>query len=734
MAIQTPALNSFAAGELSPLLDGRTDLAKYFVGLKTLLNMLAYPTGGATRRGGFKFIAEVKNGYNAASAVRLMPFEFSTDQAYMLEVGDQYIRIMKDQGQILWTADPNQASYNFPFSIAGWTDFSLGTGQIGWDNASSALSVYAASNIASGWAQSQFPNLASPEVTYRLTLVNDNATTPIMAGVGDVRTINSASFDLAALVAQNAGTVTIDFEPNGVTQVYVGLVNQVAGSATVDNVILRRKYYEISSPYTAQQLFDIKYAQSADTMFMAHPTPHPKELTRTGHQAFSIGNVPFTNDDFNAVDDYPSVTSFFEGRAVWAATNNEPQALWFSQTTDIYDMDVGSNAASAIKATIRALKVNRIRWLMPLSDLLFGTTGGLWRIGASTTAEPLAPDNIQARQTETEGSADLQAIGIKGQAIFNQFHGQRLLTASFSYKTSALTGGWESQDLTLLSDHIIGGDDNTATMIEMAFQQYPHRIVWAVRSDGVLVGCTYNQAQDIVSWHRHTTGTDDNPAYFESVAVIPGTQKDDVYVVVRRWINGEWKRYIELLSDDRIRVITDGRLLDSYLTYDGDNSSSVLNVTGLDHLNGASVSVAVDGATDTKGRTVVNGTLDSDLQNRASEVVVGLPYDSHLETMRLEAGSQLGSALGKIKRIASAVILFYRSAGCQYGAEGDQLNTLPWRRTNDMMDSAPDLVNEAIEVTMPGDWDRAGRIIIKQSLPLPLTVLAIVPRVDTSED
>ncbi|KKL48649.1 hypothetical protein LCGC14_2323390, partial [marine sediment metagenome] len=202
MAVQTPALNSFAAGELSPLLDGRTDLAKYYVGLKTLLNMIAYPTGGATRRGGFKFIAEVKNGYNAASAVRLVPFEFSTTQAYMLEVGDQYIRVMQDQGQILWTEDPNQASHTFDVQ-QDWTDISIGAGQIGFNSASLALDVYAASNVASGWAEFQFANLASPEVVHRLTLENQNEATPIMAGVGDVRTINSASFDLSALAEQN---------------------------------------------------------------------------------------------------------------------------------------------------------------------------------------------------------------------------------------------------------------------------------------------------------------------------------------------------------------------------------------------------------------------------------------------------------------------------------------------------------------------------------------------------
>ncbi len=736
MAIQTPALNSFAAGELSPLLDGRTDLAKYYVGLKTLLNMIAYPTGGATRRGGFKFIAEVKNGYNAASAVRLVPFEFSTTQAYMLEVGDQYIRVMRDQGQILWTEDPNQASHTFDVQ-QDWTDISIGAGQIGWNSSSKAIDVYAASNTASGWAEFQFANLASPEVIHRLSLENQNQATPIYAGVGDVRTISSASFDIAALVQQNAGSVTIDFDPNGATQIYVGLVNQNEGSATVDNVILRRKYFEIFSPYTTPQLFDIKYAQSADTMFKAHPSVHPQELTRTGHQDFTIADVLFISGVANAggdifATDFPAVVSFFEGRSAWAATNNEPQAIWLSETTDIYDFSTGSNAASAIKATIRALKVNRIRWLIPLSDLLFGTTGGLWRIGATTTAEPVTPSNVSARQTESEeGSSDIQAIGIKNGALFNQFHGQRLMRAQFTFNSAALSGAWEAEDLTILSDHIIGGDDNVATMIEMAWQQYPHRILWAVRSDGVLIGLTYNKAQDIVSWHRHTSGTEDNQASFESVAVVPGTQKDDVYVVVRRNVNGTIKRYIELLSDDRIRVITDGRLLDSYLDYVGDNDSSVIAVSGLDHLNGASVSISVDGATH-PDRTVENNSVT--LDNLASQVVVGIKYDSELETMRLEAGSELGSALGKVKRIARAIILFYRSAGCEYGTDEDNLDTLAWRKTSDKMDAAPELVNEAIEVSMPGDWERAGRIIIKQSLPLPLTVLAIVPRVDTSED
>lgn len=727
MAVQTPALNSFAAGELSPLLDGRTDLAKYYIGVKTLLNMICFPTGGATRRGGTKYIGEVKNGYNAASEVRLIPFEFSTTQAYMLEFGDNYIRFMKDQGQILWTADPNQASHTFDNnnSTALYTNLSVGAGQIGWNSASLALDIYAASNTASGWAHFQFANLSSPEVQYTLSVQNLNQATPISVGVGDVRFMNSASFDLYDLTAMNQGTQTIDFDPAGATQVYIGLVNANKGSATVDNVIFRRKYYEIYSPYRSSDIFSLDYGQDADTMFLTHPSYHPMELSRSGHQNFSIGEVPFKNSEFTSADNYPSAVSFFEGRSAWAATDTEPQAIWLSESgNNIYDMDIGSNDASAIKATIRALKVNRIRWIVPLRVLLFGTVGGEWRIGATTTAEPVAPDNVSARQEGVEGSAAVKPLLIKNEAIFLQYHGQRLIRIGYDFESD----GWKSEDLTLFSDHILAGADNTSTVVEMAFQQYPNRIIWGIRSDGVLVGCTYNRAQDIVSWHRHTTGDDDK---FESVAVIPGTQKDDVYLIVKRTINGVDKRYIELLSDERIRLITDGRLLDSYLDYVGDNDSSVISVSGLEHLNGATVSVSIDGASH-PDRVVTNNSIT--LSNRASQVVVGIPYTSRLTTMRLEAGSEMGSALGKVKRISRAIILFFRSAGCWFGTDPDHLDTLPWRKTSDKMDQAPPLVSDAIEVNVPGDWERTAQITIEQNLPLPLTVLAIIPRVDTSEE
>ena len=98
MAKASPTFSNFTAGELSPRLDGRTDLAKYFNGVKTMQNLLVHPHGGASRRPGTRFVREVKSSANNA---RLIPFEFNVTQAYVLEFGDEYFRIHKDGGTVV---------------------------------------------------------------------------------------------------------------------------------------------------------------------------------------------------------------------------------------------------------------------------------------------------------------------------------------------------------------------------------------------------------------------------------------------------------------------------------------------------------------------------------------------------------------------------------------------------------------------------------------------------------
>ena len=98
MARVHPFQTNFTAGELTPKLAGQVDFKKYVNGVETLQNMTVFPQGGATRRFGTRFVCEVKN---SANATRLIPFEFNITQSYVLELGNQYIRFYKDNGQIV---------------------------------------------------------------------------------------------------------------------------------------------------------------------------------------------------------------------------------------------------------------------------------------------------------------------------------------------------------------------------------------------------------------------------------------------------------------------------------------------------------------------------------------------------------------------------------------------------------------------------------------------------------
>ncbi len=113
----TTTINAFNAGELSPLLEGRTDISKYYSGCRTLENFLVLSYGGVTKRPGSEYIASAKA---ADEAVRLIPFEFSTTQAYILEFGDEYIRFYRNGGQILDGGSPYEISS--PYDTDAGTD------------------------------------------------------------------------------------------------------------------------------------------------------------------------------------------------------------------------------------------------------------------------------------------------------------------------------------------------------------------------------------------------------------------------------------------------------------------------------------------------------------------------------------------------------------------------------------------------------------------------------------
>jgi hypothetical protein len=353
--------------------------------------------------------------------------------------------------------------------------------------------------------------------------------------------------------------------------------------------------------------------------------------------------------------------------------------------------------------------------------LSVGTAGGEFIVSQGDQNSPLSPTNTRVVRQTTFGSAAVTPPQVGNSVLFLQRANRKVREYVYQFESDAYT----APDLAILSEHITEGG-----IVDMAYQQEPDSIVWLVRRDGVLVGMTYERAQDVVGWHRHIIGGAD--AKVESVAVIPNTtgSRDDLWAVIQRTINGQSVRYIEFLTPGMPEVTvntTDATYLDSMLTYNG---GGVTSVFGLSHLEGQTVSVLANGAAH-PDRTVSSGSITL---NGSYEVVhVGLPYTSTLQTMRIEAGASDGTAQGKKKRIARITYRLFDTLGLKHGPSADRLDIIPFRSSADDMDEAPALFTGDKEVEFPRNWDKDGYIFLVQDQPLPFTILAIMPELNTTK-
>ena len=832
MGKQLLSIPSFTAGEMSDSMQGRTDFAKYFSAASRIENFVVLPHGPITRRPGTHFVSEVKD---STAKTRLIPFTFSTEQTYILEFGNQYIRFYKDNGQI----------------ISG-------------------------------------------------------------------------------------------------------------GSA-----------FEIASPYTTAQLFDIKFAQSADIMYLTHESHPVKKLSRTGHTSWTLVDCNFTDgpyldtnttsttltpaatsgtainlnasaavfvstdvgrlvrlsggfgkitnfnsstlvqidilDDFdntNAVSTwklgafsvatgFPRCVSFFEQRLVFAGTSTQPQTMFFSKSGDYENMSSGTNDDDAMVYTIASNQVNAIQAMKATRTLIVMTTGGEYAVSSGASQDAITPTNINIRKQSNYGSAGVDALSIGNATIFVQRAKRKIRELAYNFDTD----GYTAPDLTILADHI-----SESGLTDMAYQQEPHSIVWAVRNDGQLAGLTYNRLENVVAWHRHIFGgksdtgksvkqqkisftanstnvstsnntititghglsTGDAVYYFagsniigglsnskvyyaiavdantiklatsssnassntaisltsapgsnttqfiyqgvninnnflfienhgfktgnfifyknsgtaisglaenvkyyvakiddnqiqlftdearssvvnltsahsseqtdkilthakvESVATIDGdSDEDEVYVIVKRFINGSVKRYVEYFTPFEFNEdLTAFHYLDSGLAYAGGETGTL---SGLTHLEGEIVDIIGEGSTQ-NSKVVSSGAIS--LDTAIEEAKVGLLYSSDLQTMRLDEGFT-ETTQTKTIRVFDLSVRFQDTIGASVGPNSDNLTAIDFRDSSASMDLPVPLFTGDKSVEFDAGHGAEGLIYVKQPQALPMTILGIYPRMET---
>jgi hypothetical protein len=853
MARVAVELTNFTGGELSPRLDGRTDLTKYTSGCSTLENLVVYPHGSAARRPGSTFIAEVAN---SANKTRLIPFEFSTTQTYMLEFSNLKMRVYKDSGSVLEG-----------------------------DKTISAITK------------------ANPAVVTATSHGYENGDEVLINSVGGMTEVNGKRF----LVADKT-TNTFELQDKD------GVDINSSSFTTYTSGGVSNKVFEITTPYTTAQLFDIKFAQSADVMYITHPEHEVEKLSRTGHTAWTLTDVDFTGGPFmdanittttlnpashtvgtgvavvasattginsgsgflttdigrliNFRDGYmkitartdttnitveiikdlgsatasadwslgafsdttghPSCVTFFEQRLVFAGTTSQPQTIFFSKSGDYENMDanIGGTVADddAIIYTIASNQVNAIRFMTATRTLIIGTAGGEFTVSGGSVDTAITPTNILIKKQSNHGAANVDAIAVGNATLFLQRAKRKIRELAYNFDVD----GYIAPDMTILAEHITEGG-----LTQIAYQQEPNQIVYGVRGDGELVGLTYQREQQVTAWHRHifggrfgvatitvsdyanittgtkltltksdgttvdftsTTGTagtnefktqtnnnttatnlktainahanftatvnsavvtitetaheatgyltiksfdstrltatSEGKAVVESAAVIPTDDTEyQVYVIIKRTINGATKRYVEFLNvfDFDQTDNSSFNFLDSELSYSG---SAVSTLSGLDHLEGQVVSILADGATH-PNRTVSSGSIT--LDRSAKSVKVGLAYTSLLQTMRLNAGSQNGTSQGKTKRIYDITVRMFETIGVEVGPDLSNMERIPFRSSADLMDEGIPPFTGDKEVEFRGNYETDGFIFVRQTQPLPFTILSLYPRLTTND-
>jgi hypothetical protein len=667
----TLALTSFVSGEFSPKMDGRTDFEKYSSGAKTLENFLVHPQGAATRRVGTQFIAEVKS---SAAKTRLIPFEFSTTQTYVLEFGNNYIRFFKDKGQILSGGSAYEISS--PYLTAELFDIKFAqSADVMYITHPNHEVMKLSRTGHTAWTLAEVEFTDGP---YLATNTTTTTLTPASASVG-----TGVNITASAVTGINGGS---GFQTTDVGRI----ISFNSGKAKIT-------------------------ARTSTTVVVCTITTAFASTAATA--AFNLGA-------FSDTTGHPSCVSFFEQRLVFAGTTDEPQTIFFSAAGDYENMTTGTNAADAMVYTIAANQVNAIRYMKAVRTLVVGTTGGEYTVSADGTDASITPTNITIKRQSSYGSANVDAIPAGNAILFLQKAKRKIRELQYNFDSD----GYQAPDLTILNETVTDTGIN-----EMSYQQEPGSNIWCVRDDGVLACLTYQRSENVIAWSRHIFGGafGSGRAVCESIASISGTlTEDEVWVIVKRTINGATKRYVECFSDfdfDETDA-NDFKFLDSHLSYSG---SATTTLSGLAHLEGQTVSILADGSAHAN-KTVSSGAIT--LDRSVTKACVGLSYDSILQTMRIEGGAAEGTSQGKTKRISKVVLRLFETVGVKVGPSLTNLETIPFRTTSSLLSNPVDtLLSGDKEIEFNDDYNSDGFIFIKQDQPLPCSILAIYPTLVTSD-
>lgn len=409
---------------------------------------------------------------------------------------------------------------------------------------------------------------------------------------------------------------------------------------------------------------------------------------------------------WSAVDGWPTHVAFYRERLAFFRGTE----AWFSVPLDFEnyaERDAGIIANdSAFRLDFRSGQNDAIQWVSVGPDLLIGTEGGEFAIAETSNATGFGPDNRAALKGPGYGSRRVEPINLNDAVLYVQNSGRIVRELRFAFETD----GYVSLDRTILAHDIADG-----RVVRLAWAPEPFSVAWAVTRAGELLGYTYNREQDVYGWHTHPIG---GSGFVEDVQCIPSPDGAywETYVIVRRTINGQTKRYLEYMAEawsEKRHEAKDMHYVDSGLTYAG---SAVSTLSGLEHLEGQSVRVFAD-AVDRGAFTVTGGSVT--LPVSVTTAQAGLPYTATLQSLPY-------SMPGMVHRIVRGFVRLWASIGLKFGAASATRDEVDFRSAGIPVTTAiPPFFGVKEAPGFPGGFGRDESWLLEHDYPTALTVTGV---------
>ena len=767
-------ITGFGAGEFSPLLEGRTDLAAAASGCRRLRNAIPRAIGGAFQRPGFIFAGMHQD---QAKPSRLLPFAFSNAVTYRIELSEYFVRFwignrlcihqagltgpqyLSTPGEPLRLATPWSAAEAFRVQLAQANDVIWITHD---DHLQRRLIRYGLED----WRIEEMPMTVPPmrdpnaldAVTLAasatsgnitLTAAGGNVFDPLDVGgyyeVAHRRDLPLESISLMANITGTALRITGKWEVFSYGK-WSGTLYLEKQLSTLAWEVIRT--WKSANDFNAQatgevdgdELLRLRYVGAGTTVDSVDPraqlgaidatvrglvkiTGYTSATVATGTVVRPIhattATVVWAEGAWSPRRGYPRAVTLHGQRIIFAGTRSQPQTIWGSAVNAFNNFERTTLDDSGFSYQIAAQQSNAIVWLTSQKGLLIGTEGDEWILDGGDNGAALTASTARAERRSGFGSENLQAALIGSAVVFVQTGGTILNEYVFDFAQQ----GYEAVELTELSEHF--GDER---FVQFAFAQNPHSVLWAVTEAGSLLSLTYKRRNQTLAWAKHTTPL----GVFESVCCTPGPNGvHEVWVTIKRTIKGFNYRTVERMDPEywqKVKAGTTRQLCVADGAVVREQASSAL-VTGLDHLEGAEVAVLADGAIQAP-RRVLGGQIT--LSHAATAVVVGLPPIVEVQPMPVEVQMDTGSSFGRRFRVPDIDLKLWQTGGAPTYADssGGKSFDIPLRTGYDAPDAPVALFTGIKKLVVPAQYQAATSIIIRNETLLPLNILSLVMQVD----